>query len=297
MLFDQNMIIDATTKGSIARFVNHSCNPNCRMEKWTVGGQPRMALFAGDRGIMTGEELTYDYNFDPFSQKNVQECRCGEACCRGFLGPKPKKDERRSEEKDGEPKSPKKSLKRKLADAMDDVVEKVTKKQKTSTEVVLKKVKGWVYLPAEEPVVVKKKTTTTTSALGAKVKAAAKAVRGGPSSSPIKATPGLARNPSKLKRMVQSTKAATSKAKASASAGIQKSRSNRRVVSSTSATEALIEKEVTMTEEKTTTKLVKSKSTTAIAGGVSKKENEVKTVKGRQSGRVRTMRVIDGEEE
>lgn len=49
-----------------------------------------MALFAGDRPIMTGEELTYDYNFDPFSAKNVQECRCGAASCRGVLGPKPK---------------------------------------------------------------------------------------------------------------------------------------------------------------------------------------------------------------
>jgi histone-lysine N-methyltransferase ASH1L len=57
------MIIDAT-RGSIARFVNHSCQPNCRMEKWTVGGKPRMALFAGDRGIMTGDELSYDYNFE-----------------------------------------------------------------------------------------------------------------------------------------------------------------------------------------------------------------------------------------
>lgn len=87
MAFDQNMIIDATT-GSIARFVNHSCNPNCRMEKWIVGGQPRMALFAGDRPIMTGDELTYDYNFDPFSAKNVQKCLCGSVNCRGVLGPK-----------------------------------------------------------------------------------------------------------------------------------------------------------------------------------------------------------------
>ena len=71
MSFDQNMIIDATT-GSIARFVNHSCNPNCRMIKWIVGGNPRMALFAGDRPIQTGDELTYDYKFDPFSSKNVQ---------------------------------------------------------------------------------------------------------------------------------------------------------------------------------------------------------------------------------
>jgi histone-lysine N-methyltransferase ASH1L len=89
MSFDQNMIIDAT-KGSIARFVNHSCNPNCKMVKWIVGGKPRMALFAGDKPITTGEELTYDYNFDPFSAKNVQECRCGSENCRGILGPRPK---------------------------------------------------------------------------------------------------------------------------------------------------------------------------------------------------------------
>ncbi|KAL4894147.1 hypothetical protein BDV59DRAFT_175916 [Aspergillus ambiguus] len=96
MYFDQNMIIDAT-RGSIARFVNHSCEPNCRMEKWTVGGKPRMALFAGDRGVMTGEELTYDYNFDPYSQKNVQQCRCGSSNCRGVLGPRPKEKERAKE--------------------------------------------------------------------------------------------------------------------------------------------------------------------------------------------------------
>ncbi|KOS21866.1 Histone-lysine N-methyltransferase ASH1L [Escovopsis weberi] len=89
MSFDQNMIIDATT-GSIARFVNHSCNPNCRMIKWIVSGQPRMALFAGDRPIMTGDELTYDYNFDPFSAKNVQKCLCGQPNCRGVLGPRPR---------------------------------------------------------------------------------------------------------------------------------------------------------------------------------------------------------------
>lgn len=63
MMFDQNMIIDAT-RGSIARFVNHSCEPNCRMIKWNVAGTPRMALFAGDYGVLTGEELTYDYNFE-----------------------------------------------------------------------------------------------------------------------------------------------------------------------------------------------------------------------------------------
>ncbi|KAJ5469527.1 hypothetical protein N7539_009145 [Penicillium diatomitis] len=120
MYFDQNMIIDAT-RGSIARFVNHSCEPNCRMEKWTVAGKPRMALFAGDRGIMTGEELSYDYNFDPYSLKNVQQCRCGSENCRGILGPRPKdKDQRaKMEEKAQAEKEVKKPAgkKRKLADA------------------------------------------------------------------------------------------------------------------------------------------------------------------------------------
>ncbi|KXH69442.1 SET domain-containing protein [Colletotrichum salicis] len=102
MSFDQNMIIDATT-GSIARFVNHSCAPNCRMIKWIVSGQPRMALFAGDKPIMTGEELTYDYNFSPFSDENVQTCLCGAPNCRGILGPKPQEVK--------QPKPPKSTIK------------------------------------------------------------------------------------------------------------------------------------------------------------------------------------------
>lgn len=140
MDFDQQMILDAT-RGSIARFINHSCEPNCKMIKWTVSGKPRMALFAGDKGIMTGEELTYDYNFDPYSTKNVQECRCGASSCRGVLGPKPK-----------ETKDIKEALKpittggkRKFQQAIENTVENVTKKRKiaipTSVKSTLSKVK------------------------------------------------------------------------------------------------------------------------------------------------------------
>jgi histone-lysine N-methyltransferase ASH1L len=133
MLFDQNMIIDAT-RGSIARFVNHSCEPNCRMEKWTVGGKPRMALFAGERGIMTGDELTYDYNFDPFSQKNVQECRCGAKKCRGVLGPKAKEEKKPKDEASGSAStSGLAGAKRKLAQIFDDSTSGFTKKRKVIT--------------------------------------------------------------------------------------------------------------------------------------------------------------------
>lgn len=122
MDFDQHMILDAT-RGSIARFINHSCEPNCKMIKWTVAGKPRMALFAGDQGIMTGDELTYDYNFNPYSVKNVQECRCGAPSCRGVLGPKPKeiKDALKPLTTGG---------KRKIQQTLEDSFEKVTKKRK-----------------------------------------------------------------------------------------------------------------------------------------------------------------------
>uniref|UniRef100_A0A093VBI3 Histone-lysine N-methyltransferase ash1 n=1 Tax=Talaromyces marneffei PM1 TaxID=1077442 RepID=A0A093VBI3_TALMA len=144
MYFDQNMIIDAT-RGSIARFVNHSCAPNCRMEKWTVGGKPRMALFAGDRGIMTGEELTYDYNFDPYSQKNVQQCRCGAPTCRGVLGPRPKEREIREskaeQKKEALQKKAKGALagtKRKLGGVLDESTSALNKKRKTIKDTSVK---------------------------------------------------------------------------------------------------------------------------------------------------------------
>lgn len=136
MSFDQNMIIDATT-GSIARFVNHSCSPNCRMIKWIVSGQPRMALFAGDRPIMTGEELTYDYNFDPFSAKNVQKCLCGSPNCRGVLGPKPKEVKQPKPPKEtGAGKKGASGGKRKFKDALgekEDAEGSAAKKRKIKT--------------------------------------------------------------------------------------------------------------------------------------------------------------------
>ncbi|KAI0434805.1 hypothetical protein F5Y09DRAFT_189088 [Xylaria sp. FL1042] len=143
MSFDQNMIIDATT-GSIARFVNHSCQPNCRMVKWIVSGQPRMALFAGDRDIMTGEELTYDYNFDPFSAKNVQKCLCGSPNCRGVLGPKPKEVKPPKPSKEELAKAAKESAKkgkRKLKEALgelEDTETSTTKKRKIKTSTGIK---------------------------------------------------------------------------------------------------------------------------------------------------------------
>ncbi|KAJ5110819.1 hypothetical protein N7532_001354 [Penicillium argentinense] len=163
MYFDQNMIIDAT-RGSIARFVNHSCEPNCRMEKWTVAGKPRMALFAGDRGIMTGQELSYDYNFDPYSNKNVQQCRCGAENCRGILGPRPKENVR-PKVVDDKSKAKTAGTKRKLSEA-DDASSGPGKKRKTlkpkSIKASVKKVVKKATTTARGKTATKKTVTKTT---------------------------------------------------------------------------------------------------------------------------------------
>lgn len=118
-----------------------------------------MALFAGDKGIMTGEELTYDYNFDPYSTKNVQECRCGAASCRGVLGPKPK-----------EPKDIKDALKpitagakRKFQQALEDTVEKVTKKRKIAIPASVKSTFSKVKAQAADKLVKARVLTSSTS--------------------------------------------------------------------------------------------------------------------------------------
>lgn len=84
MELERGLVIDGT-KGSMARFINHSCEPNCEVRMVKVNGTPRMGVFAGSEGgIMSGEELTYDYNFDNFGEQ-AQKCYCGTAKCRGTL--------------------------------------------------------------------------------------------------------------------------------------------------------------------------------------------------------------------
>ncbi|XP_059654034.1 histone-lysine N-methyltransferase ASHH1 [Cornus florida] len=81
-----NYFIDATKKGSLARFINHSCQPNCETRKWTVLGEIRVGIFA-KQDICVGTELAYDYNFEWYGGSNVR-CLCGAVNCSKFLGAK-----------------------------------------------------------------------------------------------------------------------------------------------------------------------------------------------------------------
>ncbi|MFS7991562.1 putative [histone H3]-lysine(4) N-trimethyltransferase chromatin remodeling SET family [Helianthus anomalus] len=55
-----NFNIDAKLKGNESRLINHSCDPNCTVERWEVNGETRLGFFAL-RAIEPGEELTFDY--------------------------------------------------------------------------------------------------------------------------------------------------------------------------------------------------------------------------------------------
>lgn len=86
MMLQKGQLIDATKKGSFSRFANHSCRPNCAVEKWVVKDKLRMGIFSS-RHIYKGEEITFDYNVDRFGA-DAQPCYCGESNCIGFLGGK-----------------------------------------------------------------------------------------------------------------------------------------------------------------------------------------------------------------
>ncbi|XP_037548842.1 histone-lysine N-methyltransferase ASH1L isoform X3 [Nematolebias whitei] len=84
---DSGMVIDSYRMGNEARFINHSCEPNCEMQKWSVNGVYRIGLFAL-KDINSGTELTYDYNFHSFNTEEQQVCKCGSESCRGIIGGK-----------------------------------------------------------------------------------------------------------------------------------------------------------------------------------------------------------------
>lgn len=86
MSLSKGEFIDATKKGNLGRFCNHSCNPNCYVDKWVVGEKLRMGIFA-ERKIKKGEELVFNYNVDRYGA-DPQPCYCGEPNCTGFLGGK-----------------------------------------------------------------------------------------------------------------------------------------------------------------------------------------------------------------
>ena len=84
MKIDRNEVIDPTYKGNLARFINHSCDPNCITQKWHVLGEICIGIFA-IKDIYEDDELTFDYQFDSFKTP-LTKCLCSSIKCKGYLG-------------------------------------------------------------------------------------------------------------------------------------------------------------------------------------------------------------------
>ncbi|KAH8310316.1 hypothetical protein KR044_000720, partial [Drosophila immigrans] len=89
---EKDFIIDAGPKGNLARFMNHSCEPNCATQKWTVNCINRVGLFA-IKDIPENTELTFNYLWDDLMNNGKKACFCGAKRCSGEIGGKLKDEE------------------------------------------------------------------------------------------------------------------------------------------------------------------------------------------------------------
>jgi len=85
MIVNRRWVLDAAVGGNDARFVNHSCDPNCEI----VVARGRVFIEA-IADIRPGEEITYDYAYereegDDAIATSRYPCRCGAVRCRGTI--------------------------------------------------------------------------------------------------------------------------------------------------------------------------------------------------------------------
>lgn len=71
--------IDGQTLGNTARYINHSCDPNCDVEK-----TPDTLWIVAIRNVATGEELSFNYGYEMTQYQN-NPCTCGAHNCCGYI--------------------------------------------------------------------------------------------------------------------------------------------------------------------------------------------------------------------
>ncbi|XP_070307285.1 histone-lysine N-methyltransferase 2C isoform X2 [Odocoileus virginianus] len=81
---DSDHVIDATLTGGPARYINHSCAPNCVAEVVTFERGHKI-IISSSRRIQKGEELCYDYKFDFEDDQHKIPCHCGAVNCRKWM--------------------------------------------------------------------------------------------------------------------------------------------------------------------------------------------------------------------
>jgi SET domain-containing protein len=76
---DDTHDLDGNVLGNLARFLNHSCYPNCDAEP--DGGR---VWIVARRGIRAGEEITFNYGYE-LEDYREHPCRCGADECAGYI--------------------------------------------------------------------------------------------------------------------------------------------------------------------------------------------------------------------
>ena len=80
---DSECVLDATMRGSISRYINHCCTPNCYSKVIVDNeGKGHICIFA-QRELEQGEEVTYDYKFA--TERTKITCYCGAKGCLGVM--------------------------------------------------------------------------------------------------------------------------------------------------------------------------------------------------------------------
>lgn len=76
---DDQCDLDGNVGWNPAKFINHSCSPNCEAEM--IDGQ---IWIVAQRNILRGEELTFNYGYDLETYKD-NPCQCGSPDCVGYM--------------------------------------------------------------------------------------------------------------------------------------------------------------------------------------------------------------------
>jgi SET domain-containing protein len=90
---NERFIVDGNSHGNTARWINHSCDPNCEaVYDEADSGKPKedRILIEAIRDIRPGEELTYNYGIvlderHTPKMKKIWACRCGSKKCTGTM--------------------------------------------------------------------------------------------------------------------------------------------------------------------------------------------------------------------
>lgn len=101
-------VVDANVDGNVARWINHSCDPNCEAVIHEYEGKGRRGdkiWIEAIRDIADGEELTYNYGITldrphTAAEKKLWACRCGAPNCTGTMLQPKRKSRRGAKAKD-----------------------------------------------------------------------------------------------------------------------------------------------------------------------------------------------------